>query len=477
MSGGLYLHALRTATPRQLRGRALAPLRRRRFPARPRPPFRAPTEPVELWRSAAFASQPLAGRGEERLRSFHSHYGEDVLTAARDGDPAAALVAARGWIAGNLPLPGDAWHPYPTSTRVANWIAAAALVPELAGDDVLESLWRQLLHLAENVEEDILGNHLIRNARALMLGGLAFGDPGLARRGRELVRREVAEQVLRDGGHYERSPVYHLVVLRDLLEIHALAAAAVPAPVLEAMRHFASALARPDGAPALFNDGGLELAPELELPRAVDGLAVFPDTGYAVLRRGPLWLAFDCGAPSPPYLPAHAHADALSFQLWWRGRPVVVDPGTYTYEPGAVRDWFRGTEAHATVALDGHDQFRLWGAFRSGPLPRVQLLEATAGRLRAAVEWPRARHVRTIDIGNGDVTVTDELEGTGEHEVVSSLPLGGDGQGIRASGPLGASAESRWVSERFFERAPGSALVQRGRLQLPATIGWTIRLQ
>ena len=188
--------------------------------------------------------------------------------------------------------------------------------------------------------------------------------------------------MLPDGGHYERSPVYHRVVLRDLLEV--AAAADVPGlpGAIERMRGFAAGLDRPDGAPALFNDGGLDLAPALDLPAAGDGLAVFADTGYAVLRTPRLWLAFDCGQPSPPYLPAHAHADALSFQLWVDGSPVVVDPGTFTYEPGAQRDWFRGTRAHSTVAVDG-DQFELWGAFRSGPLPRVELLEASEGGCRS----------------------------------------------------------------------------------------------
>ena len=291
------------------------------------------------------------------------------------------------------------------------------------------------------------------------------------------MHREVAEQILPDGGHYERSPVYHLVVLRDLLEMHALAPAAVPADVLDRMRRFASALARPDGAPALFNDGGLELAPALELPVAGDGLEVFPETGYAVLRRGPLWLAFDCGAPAPAFLPAHAHADALSFQLWWDGEPVVVDPGTYTYEPGAERDWFRGTEAHSTLAVDGLDQFRLWGAFRSGPLPQVELLQARPERLEARATWGPVRHTRTIELGlAGQVTITDAVEGEGEHELSSSLPLGSVEASISAVGPLEATSEARYVSERFFERVEGTALVQRGRLRLPATIGWQILL-
>src|SRR5262249_54720794 len=147
---------------------------------------------------------------------------------------------------------------------------------------------------------------------------------------------------------------------------------------IERMRVFAAALLRPDGAPALFNDGTVD-APTLDLPGAPEGMAVFPDTGYVVVREGGLWLAFRCGVASPEFLPAHAHADALSFQLWWRGRPVVVDPGTFTYEPGPERDWFRGTRAHSTVCVDGRDQFRLWGAFRSGRLAKVALRYARDG--------------------------------------------------------------------------------------------------
>ncbi len=62
---------------------------------------------------------------------------------------------------------------------------------------------------------------MIRNARALLLGAAAFGSAGLLDAGSALLERELPEQVLSDGGHYERSPVYHLIVLRDLLEVEA----------------------------------------------------------------------------------------------------------------------------------------------------------------------------------------------------------------------------------------------------------------
>ena len=320
MKPSLLVYGLRTAQPRQLRARALRPLHRRRLGAGPPPPFHPLEAPAALWRSPAFESRPLAGAGPERLRGFHAHYGEDVLGAARAGDAPSAARLLTDWIERNPARPSDAWHPYTISTRAGNWIAALSLLPELETSAVRASLWRQLVVLARNVEDDVLGNHVIRNARALVLGGTAFGAREMVERGVELLERELPVQILPDGGHYERSPVYHLVVLRDLLEIEAATDVPGLAAVIERMRGFAAGLARPDGAPALFNDGGLDLAPALELPAADEGLSLFADTGYAVLRTPRVWLAFDCGPPSPPYLPAHAHADALSFQLWVDGR-------------------------------------------------------------------------------------------------------------------------------------------------------------
>jgi Heparinase II/III-like protein/Heparinase II/III N-terminus len=474
----LYLYALRAAKPRQLRARALRPLARRRFPGG-EPPREADPVPGarELWASPAFeASSPPDA--STRLGRFHRQYGDDVLAAARAGDVAEARRLVATWIEAHPPHQGDAWHPYPLSTRVGNWIAALTLVPELASLELSRSLWRQLRRLERNIEDDVLGNHVIRNARALVLGGAAFGVAELTRRGIAILRREIPEQILRDGGHYERSPAYHLVVLRDLLEIQVVSPHSWLEEAIERMREFAAALARPDGAPALFNDGTVD-APQLELPEPRAGLSVLGDSGFVVVRDGPLWLAFRCGVAAPRFLPAHAHADALSFQLWWRGRPVVVDPGTFTYEPGADRDWFRSTRSHSTVVVDGRDQFRLWGAFRSGPLPKVALRYARENALEASVVLPgRIRHVRRIEWEGGDVRVFDLIEGKGRHGVVSRLVVAPDAPqfGLSVIGGSSISVEPAWVSERFGERVETAAHVVSTEQDSPAQMGFQIVL-
>jgi hypothetical protein len=68
------------------------------------------------------------------------------------------------------------------------------------------------------------------------------------------------------------------------------------------------------------------------------------------------WLRFDGGPHGHLAIAAHAHADALGFELRVDGVDILVDPGTFTYRPGSPwRNYFRSTRAHNAVELDGAD--------------------------------------------------------------------------------------------------------------------------
>ena len=224
------ISALRRARSRQLKGRLIRSFRRRWTPPIDlRSEFRPLAAAETLWRSSAFDAADRAaawiadgevdvlglrrpypprswtGDDLERLRAFHLHYGEEILGCARAGGANLVEAARRGlsaWIAANPPPTGVGWHPYPLSTRIGNWIAALTLEPSLASNEVAASLAAQLFYLSRNVEDEILGNHVIRNARALVLGGAALGDDEILAQGVALLERELPEQILPDGGHY-----------------------------------------------------------------------------------------------------------------------------------------------------------------------------------------------------------------------------------------------------------------------------------
>ena len=72
---------------------------------------------------------------------------------------------------------------------------------------------------------------------------------------------------------------------------------------------------------------------------------------------------------------AHGHADALSFQLFYEGQPVFVDPGTYIYHCDLdSRNKFRKTCNHNTVTVDNKDQSEMLGAFLWGRKANAKLL-------------------------------------------------------------------------------------------------------
>jgi uncharacterized heparinase superfamily protein len=291
------------------------------------------------------------------------------------------------------------------SGRILAWCAYAPL-----RDEHKASLYAQARTLARCLEYDIGGNHLLRNAIALVAAGACTGDARLERRGRRLLERQLREQLLPSGGHYERSPSYHRALLEELEDVGC-------AP--RRMRDWLDAMTAPDGAVPLFNDAW-------EGPPRTPGSEPFADLGdHVVFRHGGDFAVLDVGPLAPKHLPPHAHADALSFVLWLDGRPVVADPGAGTYS-GPRRDALRGTAAHATVQVGDRDQCDFWGPFRATRLPNVRRISVTRRRDLIAVTaehdgFAPALHRRTFvwAPGNG-VVVVDRVEAD---DVTSRLPL------------------------------------------------------
>lgn len=334
----------------------------------------------------------------EKLWLYNLHYFDDcaAVDAAARASWQADLITR--WINDNPPPRGNGWEPYPTSLRIVNWIKWA-----LAGNAVppgfQHSLAVQARWLARRVEHHLLANHLFVNAKALVSAGLYF-DGVEAKRWREkglaILSRELAAQILRDGGHYERSPMYHALVLEDLLDL-INAAQAWPGTVderivsgwrdiAERMQGWLQAMTHPDGQIAFFNDTAFGIAPPaVALAQYATRLgnlapavaASLADSGYIRAEVGAAVLIVDVAPVGPDHQPGHAHADTLSFELSLDGQRVFVNSGTSTYRPGAQRRFERSTRAHNTVEIDGADSSEVWGGFRVARRARPRNVSVT----------------------------------------------------------------------------------------------------
>ena len=101
------------------------------------------------------------------------------------------------------------------------------------------------------------------------------------------------------------------------------------------------------------------------------GVMSLMPSGYVRVARGPAVAFLDVAPIGPDYLPGHAHADTLSFELSVHGRELVVNRGTSVYGTGPRRQIERGTAAHSTVQLGELDSSEVWSGFRVGRRARA----------------------------------------------------------------------------------------------------------
>jgi uncharacterized heparinase superfamily protein len=381
--------------------------------------------------------------GVPLLWRFHLYYWDWAWALAGAQDRGAARAAFAGiwqsWHAAVPPGRGRAWHPYPAALRAWTFCGLyQALVAGGAAEGAfLGELAAHVGFLRRNLETDVGGNHLIKNLKALTGLAVFFADDALLAATLGRLSRQLAVQVLPDGGHYERAPAYHCQVLGDLLDIEALLKAAGRAqpPRLRAaiagMRRWLGVVLTPAGDLPLLNDGFpvsrdllAQLAP---VPAPRRPLQLLPDTGLILATVGGWQLLADVGAPCPRELPAHAHADTLSCVVHAAGAPLLVDTCTSTYAAGPVRDRERSTAAHNTVEVDGCDSTEVWGAFRAGrrarPRDATAWVEAETVLVEAEHDGYRGLpgrpvHRRRWELSPRQLRVDDTVSGSGRHRVV-----------------------------------------------------------
>ncbi|WP_255433124.1 heparinase II/III family protein [Spirosoma sp. KUDC1026] len=294
---------------------------------------------------------------------------------------------------------------YPTSLRIMNWIQFLSRF-QYSSALIDRHLFAQVKLLNHRLEHHLAGNHLLENGFALLAGAMYFRQRNWLQKATSLIRSELQSQLLADGGHEERSPVYHQVLLDRLLDSILIVRSTnwradwsfqqLLIQKAWQMLSWLESMTFANGDIPMVNDAAwgaapttrelrqkaTQLLPEVTtVPRpSVVNLA---STGYRAFLLPRYKLVVDVGDIGPDHQPGHAHADTFSFVLYAGQQPILVDSGTSTYQPGARRNWERSTAAHNTVEVAGQNSSEVWSVFRVGRRARVQILEHTNSLLRA----------------------------------------------------------------------------------------------
>ncbi|WP_170150835.1 alginate lyase family protein [Umboniibacter marinipuniceus] len=307
------------------------------------------------------------------------------------------------------------------------------------------SLYAQASYLSTDLEKHLLGNHYFVNLKALLFAGIIFQNSrwlGLAVTG---LVKEIPEQTLPDGANFELTPMYHSLILVDMLDMFNLCRAypseqtskltLLLETYIPKMLKFMQLMSHNDGGVSFFNDSVDGIAPpkaRIESYARALGFRVHKlDTmqtsaidsmpsGYMCAMSNGNKLIFDAANVGPDYIPGHAHADTLSFELSLGPQRVFVNTGTSQYGLGEKRLVERRTQSHNTVEVDGFDSSQVWSGFRVAKRARVisrshrviddrAVLSASHNGFKKVSGGPI--HFRQLELSENSLKVVDAFNG------------------------------------------------------------------
>jgi len=300
---------------------------------------------------------------------------------------------------------GVGWEPYPISLRIINWMFFYHFYLEYFHQDpqfhkmFLQNLYQQFYYLTWFKELHLGANHLFENIKTIFISSLFFQDRRRFKKSSKDLHKELKEQILPDGGHYERSPMYQQIVLSGLLDIlnylkkednknhtlnrhrdQVIALISDIDVLIKKMMNWLENMCHPDGEIALFGDSAFYIAINFsdlkKYYQAIGGMYDTPafdsdtislaSSGYYIFRTDSHYFVIDGGPLGVDYQPGHAHCDFLSFEYSYQKLRFIVDSGVGEYKPTDLRQKARGIYSHNTVIVNKLEQGEIWKAFRMG---------------------------------------------------------------------------------------------------------------
>jgi hypothetical protein len=436
-----------------------------------------------------------------------------------------------------------AWETYSACERVSNLMVFLAVMPAKIRDDgrmtaVFDFLQESMIWIHQHIEYyglQATNNHIVNNARALVLAGVAVRNDLSISAAMKIFGEFLPRLILSNGFLRERSSHYQLIVLNWILDAWKFMAAYRGETSEEArfLRSYAEKMALAAG--MLCTDGKLQVlvgdvSPDHTPAQSLSRLSSLYSEAWPVqmaprdgseLKDG--WFRVSKGdelilgnfpeGAFPPDFPTHAHCDLTSFSWLHKGQEILVDPGRYRYSTDEASLLQKSASGHNLPVVDGFAPLSetlvangLWW-----PYPYASAkLEATScdnGIVLAhdgfARSTPVKRHSRKIMLERDGISVIDSFDGSGDVDidlcwhfgkefndfssahmtVASSTTL--EEIKLRFSGvsgepnvtPISGAMPGSWISYAYGELQPALGISFGWRVALPAVITTHLELK
>lgn len=315
----------------------------------------------------------------DKLWIYNLHYFDFILNSKNSTISKTEII--KKWIKDNPLGFKNGWEPYPISLRITNLIKFSLEQESHNFTELHQSLYLQYIYLKDNIEYHLLGNHLFSNLKALLFASLYFKDEIYLKFVIKKIIIELDEQFQKDGSHFELSPMYHSIVLEDLLDIISLAKSysySLPNKfniTAEQALNYLRNITFIDGSLPHFNDSteGIcqnlktleQYSVELNI-KSGDKLAHHYSQNSGIIRNDTKSssIIFDGGQIGASYLPGHAHADNLTYEFFKDSRKLIVDTGISSYQDIDKRKIERSSTAHNVLTPNNNNSSEIWSSFR-----------------------------------------------------------------------------------------------------------------
>jgi hypothetical protein len=330
---------------------------------------------------------------------------------------------------------------YPISIRGMNLIRFM-LQHAIKNRSFAEQTYKHYCLLYSFPEYHLQGNHLWQNGCSLICAGYYFKDKNFYRKGKKILDKSLEEQVLSDGAHIERAPMYHSLLLSSLLQCIELSIKLeiTDDPAFRQkmqdkaaiMLGWSQQVAFNNGEWPQINDSTGGVAPNLrQLQEFSKMLNIQPikkalnACGYRMYRKEKYDLFVNAGSIQPAWQPGHAHSDELTFCLNINRKPVIVDPGIHTYQEGPARNQERGTDAHNALSVNKKNASDVWKSFRVGKKAKVWIEKEDDKELCLTHNGFIINYTREFSLLEDFITLVDYIP-EGKHEVTLNLHFSPD---------------------------------------------------
>lgn len=385
------------------------------------------------------------------------------------------------WIASQPEKGSPIWEAYSCSERIANLVNWISFIPRKQSSSLISESIRDFIDetiqwLLERIEfyGSNTNNHILNNARALILGGMFNGNVEAVNVGARICDQFVDDLIQSEGFCRERSSHYHLLLLSWLCDIERVLSQA-GLERLEAFSKISSAKSRATlAAQELTNSKGKlailigDISPDQSPDQTTEVLKNFHkiELQTSELRNGAYSLddwhfiqisdskvILNWPKSFPPKFPTHEHCDLTSFTWTKDDEPLLVDRGRSRYSKDGSR--FKEAWMHSCPTVNGCSPGceSLAQSSNYFPLPyaKTRIRPAVAHEDALTVEHngfqratPVEFHSREIALTQNAVRIRDSFRGQGAVEIEFYWQL---------------ATEFKPVDTRRFQSSSGSELV------------------